>query len=238
MSSTSSKRQPKTEDAAPEVKAPEQIAIISAAAVGRVYPFAANQDIRYYLNGVALIPGKWPVIAATNGHMLYVEEDRGGFVSENLILRLSKRAAFFLKKGNKIVITRGQGKAGLATIIDGYTSEALYVEPGDCLIDGRFPNIGAVMGSSEQWAKGLVGSLAAQYLLQAKQLPGEIEFFHKVCEEPEKQATLFTAHMRTGEKGLGMIMPVFRGEALESYFPVALRPEDKPAIETPEAASA
>jgi len=224
MSSTSSKRQPKTDPATQ----PGVIASINAAAVGRVYPFAAVQDIRYYLNGVALIPGPAPVIAATNGHMLYIEEDEDGTVNEQVILRLSKRASFFLKRANQVIVSRGAGGEGIATIVDSFTHEVLYVEPGNCLIDGRYPDIGDPIGKPAQWVKGLVGEFNAGYLQQALALPGSVEFYHKDVEDPGKSAMLFTVSIRGGGKGLGCIMPMSAQHTLEAYFPVALQVESTP----------
>ena len=169
--------------------------------------------------------------------MLYLEEDDIGMVSEKLILRLSKRAAFFLKKGNKVVVTRDD-KGGIAMIVNGETMEALYVEPGNCLIDAVYPNFPPLIGDPSEWTKGLHAGFNTAYMRKALDLPGYVQFYRRLEDVADHHATLFTVEPRGGGKGLGLIMPVRMANTLDRAFPDALKAPSEVATDAPQAATA
>lgn len=214
------------------------IAVLNAEVVGRVYPFAGVNDVRYYLNGLGIFPGAAPLVVGTNGHILYLEEDTGGTVSESFIVRLSKRAAFFLKKGNKVVVSR-DSKSGSAMIVHGSTMEPLYVEPGNCLIDAKFPNFPPLLGSPSQWTQGLVGGFNTALLQKVLSIPGYAQFYHKAGEEnPDRHSVLFITQPPAGARGMGLIMPVRMATTVENAFPAALSDLDSAHFNQPKSAQA
>ncbi|MFD2271790.1 hypothetical protein ACFS07_13160 [Undibacterium arcticum] len=69
------------------------IARISAVAVKLVFPFVAQQDIRYYLNGINIRPLEdgTVMVVATDGHRYIVVRDPHGFAEKKKSLSRSAR---------------------------------------------------------------------------------------------------------------------------------------------------
>ena len=83
---------------------------IKASIMAAVSQFKANQDIRYYLEGVYVDPVEdGVVIVATNGHMLCAWRDTTGKAERPAILRI----------GNQLKAACGGGFGKRLTIIDG-----------------------------------------------------------------------------------------------------------------------
>jgi hypothetical protein len=72
-------------ETAPNTKeAPRMIARINARVLKIMFPFMAQEDIRYYLNGVNIRPldDQGVMIVATDGHRYVVVRDQHGYVEE------------------------------------------------------------------------------------------------------------------------------------------------------------
>jgi hypothetical protein len=197
------------------MNAPAILADVSAEVFRRVLGFAATQDVRYYLNGVHLVPGAKkdePVrLEASNGHLLYVEEDKSAIAQQKLIIGISARGRSLLRGPHRV-----KAYAGGAVHITNQSGAVLYIEPTAGVIEGQFPDITHLMGTPGDWHEGLGGTINTKYLLQALAVPGYVRFFSRKDAEGKfdpRSSVMFVMDGGTtnGGKAFGLIMPV-RGE--------------------------
>lgn len=73
---------------------------VNAKLVAALWPFAAKEDYRYFLNGVLIEPHpkEGVVIVATNGHMMMVAHDENGYSNGRHIVTVSKPMLSLCKK--------------------------------------------------------------------------------------------------------------------------------------------
>jgi hypothetical protein len=129
---------------------------VSVDALTKAAPFAAHQDIRSYLNGIAVIPlASGSVLAvATNGHAIVCVRDPEGFASQTVILPItSKRNKPALKKNGTVRMT---DEGAIFTEVG---DEVTFIVP-ESQIDGKFPDIQKVFGSAEQYEPGIASPFA------------------------------------------------------------------------------
>lgn len=206
---------------------------VSAEVFRRVHGFAAEQDIRYYLNGVHLVPGRTKQQAVrmegTNGHLLYCEEDKSGVVQAELIVSIGKRGRPLLRGSNRIKVYSDN-----AVHITDQSGAVLYIEPTGGVIDGKFPVIDHLVGVPTDWHEGLVAPVNTGYLLQALSIPGYVRFFSRRDKEgaPDmKSSVMFVMDGGTanGGKAFGLIMPIRAqfapNTAVDAMLPESLVPE-------------
>lgn len=192
---------------------PDVIADLSAKVMRRVLNFAAVQDLRYYLNGAQVVPGisrgNGAVrVTATNGHMLYTEEDKSAVVQRELIVNISQRGRVLLTGERRVKVFGDQ----TVHITDSHGA-ALYIEPGQGVIEGKFPDIASLVGVPTDWHEGLRAPVNVQYLKVALSVSGAIRFFSRkdpVGEFSTSSAVMFVmdSGTATGGKAMGMIMPI------------------------------
>ncbi|MFK2904983.1 hypothetical protein ISP17_13560 [Dyella ginsengisoli] len=191
------------------------LADVSAEVFRRVHGFAADQDVRYYLNGVHLVPGRTKQQAVrmegTNGHLLYCEEDKSAVVQAELIVSIGKRGRTLLRGSNRIKVYSDK-----AVHITDQSGAVLYIEPCNGVIDGKFPVIDHLVGVPADWHEGLVAPVNTGYLMQALSIPGYVRFFSRRDKEgaPDmKSSVMFIMDGGTanGGKAFGLIMPT-RGQ--------------------------
>ena len=188
---------------------PNLIADLSARVFQRVRSFAPENEIRYYLCGVHVVPGERVRLEGTNGHMIYVEEDTSGTAQKELIVNISKRGRSLLTGENRVKVY-DDGSVHITTLSGGAT---LYIEPGTGVIDAKYPAIENVIGPMTGWHEGFGAAVNVEYLQKALAVPGYVQFFSRKDAEGRydpKAAVMFVMAGGTpnGGKAFGLIMPV------------------------------
>jgi DNA polymerase III sliding clamp (beta) subunit (PCNA family) len=172
-------------DGIPEQEAPHLIARVSAVAVKLVFPFAATQDIRYYLNGVNLRPLEdgSVMVVATNGHRYIVVRDPHGFVEREVIVSISKDAIKHASNAKHTLDVMSNGTA----MFSGEVAQPLFIQPGNSIIEGDFPRIERV-ASTIGYKEGINGAVNPSYLADAlsvaKSFGNSIRFFTRDNDSP------------------------------------------------------
>ncbi|WCM21402.1 hypothetical protein NDK50_08120 [Paraburkholderia bryophila] len=164
-------------------EAPHMIARINAMAVKAAFPFIAQGDIRYYLNGVNIRPldDGSVMVVATDGHRYVVVRDQHGFAEREIIVTVKKDA---LKSCNAKSTLDVMSNGGSMVNDEGGVPQ--FIQPGNALIEGQFPrieNVASVIGYSE----GISGAINPQYLKDALAIGqhfGSIRFFTKDADSP------------------------------------------------------
>ncbi|GJH00247.1 hypothetical protein [Paraburkholderia terrae] len=195
--------------------------ILSANAVRIAYAFAADSDIRYYLNGVNVepAPGGGALITATNGHMMVQVHDTDASNVEPAIISLSKATRSFLKRGT-YVSTEFEEKR--IAVLSG-DRVPLHLQFERYEIEAKYPDIQAVLGAREDWTAGFQGAFNVSYLAQISllldevvdkrhRLSGCVSFYSrpgKLGTNEDQGPVLFILEGRF--KAWGMVMPM-RGD--------------------------
>lgn len=136
---------------------------VSAKLVALVTPFMAKADIRYYLNGINVRPhpAGGAVICATNGHMLAAVHDPDGVCEHEVTLSISPGTVAALKargNGGRVLALR----YGRVAVLEGDDEVAL--QPGDPIVDGKFPQYQNLIPPAERLKPGLVGQFNTAYI--------------------------------------------------------------------------
>lgn len=163
----------------------------------RVLPFRANNDVRFYLNGICVEPhDDGCLLAATNGHWLAVMHSKAARVDKRRILTMSndfekalKRASD--KRHDASVLVSDEGAHAILTSM---SEGELYVEPGKSFIDGKFPEWRKVVPPIDKLAPGLVAPLQSKYIsmlhkASTTQMYNGIKFWH-TADNPDQGAVL------------------------------------------------
>jgi hypothetical protein len=174
-------------DGMPEAEqaASHMIARVNAVAVKLVYPFAAQQDIRYYLNGVNIRPldDGSVMIVATDGHRYIVVRDPHGFAEREMIVTISKDALKHAGNAKHTLDVMSNG----AAMFSGEVAQPLFIQPGNSLIEGAFPRIERV-ASTIGYREGITGPVNPAYLADAlaigKSFGNSIRFFTRDGDSP------------------------------------------------------
>jgi hypothetical protein len=145
--------------------------ILSANAVRIAYAFAADSDIRYYLNGINVepAPGGGALITATNGHRLVQVHDTEASNVEPVIMSLSKATRAFLKRGT-FVSTEFEDKR--VAVLSG-DRVPLHLQFERYEIEAKYPDWRAVLGERESWTAGFQGTFNVEYLAEISSLLDE-----------------------------------------------------------------
>ena len=186
---------------------------IPARDLARVLPFRAEDDLRYYLNGVYVEPySDGCLLVATNGHWIAVMDSKGARADLARILSVSKP---FDKAIREAVSSHSEAKV----TVDTETSRAVlsaeyerYVEPGTTpFLDGKFPEWRKVIPPVEHLKPGLIAPLQTKYIsyLQRSTTPDDhypgVRFWHD-SRDPEKTAVV--ARFNKCPEFIVAIMPV------------------------------
>lgn len=186
---------------------------ISSRALSFCAHFKANQDIRYWLNGVCVVPVQAEIggvlVAATDGHTMGVWHDAKGEVDRQVIMRVSPGLLSAAAKGG-VVRTIGDRLAvvHLNTKTEVEDSEAYvqanedraYVDPKGGLerweVDGKFPDVLRVipsLGDLNECTGYHPGAISAKYLARLDKALPKSKFGGRGCiirQKDEKSAAL------------------------------------------------
>jgi len=149
-------------DAEPK-EAPHMIARINSMAIKIAFPFMAQNDIRYYLNGINIRPLEdgAVMIVATDGHRYVVVHDQHGYAERELIVSIKKDG---LKNCNA-KSTFDVMSNGSACVND-EVGMPTFIQPGNSMIEGAFPRIENV-ASATGYTEGISGAINPSYLKDA-----------------------------------------------------------------------
>lgn len=164
-------------------EAPHMIARVNAMAIKVAFPFMAQNDIRYYLNGLNIRPLEdgSVMVVATDGHRYVVVRDQHGYAEKEIVVTVRKDA---LKSCNSKSTLDVMSNGG--SMINDENGMSQFIQPGNALIDGIFPrieNVASVIGYSE----GISGAINPQYLKDALAIGqhfGSIRFFTRDADSP------------------------------------------------------
>lgn len=136
------------------------IARVNSVAIKAAFPFIAQEDVRYYLNGVNIRPlddGSIMVVA-TDGHRFIIIRDPAGYAEDECIVRVSKDA---IKHAGEMVTFDVMSDGG--TMWNDKSTAQLFIQPGNSVIDGVFPRIESVI-STLGYEEGIHGAINMNFL--------------------------------------------------------------------------
>lgn len=168
-----------------EQETAHMIVRINAVAAKLAFPFMAQQDIRYYLNAINIRPLEdgSAMIVATNGHRYIVVRDPNGYVEREVIVAISKDGLKHMGNAKHTLDVMSNGNS----MISGPVAEPLFIQPGNSLVEGKFPRIERV-ASTIGYREGISGSVNPHYLSDAlaigKAFSGSIRFYTKDEDSP------------------------------------------------------
>lgn len=171
----------------PEEKpaAAHMIARVNAMAVKLVFPFMAQNDVRYYLMGINIRPldDGSIMIVATDGHRYIIVRDPHGYAEEELVVSISKDAIKHMANAKHTLDVMSNG----SVIVSGAVAEPLFIQPGEALIREKFPRIERV-ASVIGYQEGISGAVNPRYLYDAlqigRQFGDSIRFFSRDSDSP------------------------------------------------------
>ena len=198
-------------------EAPHMIARINAMVIKIAFPFMAQNDIRYYLNGINVRPleDDTVMIVATDGHRYIVIRDQHGYAEQEVIVSIKKDALKTCNaKSTLDVMSNG------SAIINDEAGQPQFIQPGKSLIEGTFPRIENV-ASAIGYSEGISGAINPAYLKDALvigQYFGSIRFFTRDADSPQ----MFVVGGLGDLEVFGGIMKVRDSfEQLPTWFPRA-----------------
>lgn len=159
------------------------VARVNAMAIKVAFPFMAQNDIRYYLNGINIRPldDGAVMIVATDGHRYIVIRDQHGYVEDEIIVSVKKDALKSCNaKSTLDVMSNG------SAMINDEQGQPQFIQPGRSTVEGNFPrieNVASALGYSE----GISGAINPAYLKDALtigQYFGSIRFFTRDADSP------------------------------------------------------
>lgn len=161
------------------------IARVSAVAVKLVFPFAGQNDIRFYLNGINIRPldDGSVMVVASDGHRLIVVRDPNGYAEREVIVRIDKDALKHAANAKHTLDVMSNG----AAMFSGEVAQPLFIQPGNSLIDGAFPRVERII-STIGYREGIAGAVNPGYLSDAlaiaKSFGNSIRFFTRDADSP------------------------------------------------------
>lgn len=186
MNATTKNEQSSLEGMADDDQGPGHlIARVSAAAIKLVFPFAATQDIRFYLNGVNIRPlaDGSVMVVASDGHRIIVVRDPNGYAEREVIVRVDKDALKHASNAKHTLDVMSNG----AAMFSGEVAQPLFIQPGNSLIEGAFPRVERII-TTVGYREGIAGPVNPAYLTDAlavaKSFGNSVRFFTRDADSP------------------------------------------------------
>ncbi len=199
--------------------------------------FKAKHDIRYYLQGVNVekAPQGGVYLVATDGHTMAVIYDKDGLIEgrDSAIIAIEPGMAAAAKLAerkktdrlNYAVIVRGTRAMVAVPETDGLE---LFIQPGKCVIEAKFPNWRAVLPDFEKLKPGALGEIAvnAHYMARFSKVTTDKRYQGMSLwqEAPEKPLVV---QIETLLEAVFVVMPM-RGEGRPLQFKQFLLPKEEP----------
>lgn len=207
----------------------ESIVDFDASKAMLIKPFAAQNDIRYYICGINVRPCAQGgvMLAATDGHRLVAIYDETGKAEREVTLRfnvpraVTKFPARVLIEGKRLVIRSNDTE--------------LFVQAGDAEIDGKFPDWLKVVPDFSKLTLGLPGAYNAKYLSDLLDLAGNSSFVQFYMRTDPEASTTSAVVCRYSDRPelVGVLMParyVDHGGAAPDWLRKAMPAEKLAAV--------
>jgi hypothetical protein len=198
---------------------------VSAKAIKIASIFSAKDDIRTYLKGVNIRPlsDGTAMISASDGHTAIVLRDENGFVGKEVTISICKDLLKYANNPSNVFVVFDNGKV----VVQNIHSEEIFIQPGNSLIDGKFPRLEKTI-KFEGYKKGILGSYNPKYLFRAitlsKEFAGSISFFHK--EDVDVLIFSIESHELSLDC-IGAIMPMHGEATLPTWFNPTIEQSDE-----------
>ena len=209
--------------------------------------FKAVHDIRYYLCGVYVekAPQGGVFLVATDGHSMAVVYDKDGNIdgAENAIVTIDPGMVSAAKKAAK-----SEGKSGLQyrvivrgtramVAVPGADGMELFIQPGRCLIEAKFPEWRKVMPAFDKLKPGAVADCMVNPSYLARFAKIGTDRFKGIAlwqEAPEKPIVVQALAL---PEAFFVVMPM-KGEGALGKFAAFMPPTEKEGekVEVAEAA--
>jgi hypothetical protein len=185
---------------------------VNAKYVKALYPFKADKDVRYYLEGIHISPHQagGAVLRAMNGHVAGIIYDKSAVCDESILLKLNRSALQHCtsREGDRFLVVDGKR----ASICDKANKE-YYLQPNDCRLDGKYPSFdklipdnlvpGAPSQYSPEYFEILSNRLGSRY--------SALSFFHL----PDSPRSALIVRNSAMPELIALLMPM-KMEAIES----------------------
>lgn len=220
--------------------------------ITRLMPFKATVDIRYYICGIHVERAPQDVggvyVMATDGHCLAVIHDKTGSIegADSAIINISPAAAqackTAVKKKQMVMSHRLLVRGARLFVAPGFDSEGQanehFVQPGKCLIEGKFPDWRKIMPDFAKLKRGaLTGDcINPRYVGRLGQIDAGNRFGGMATFWQEDPTKVVVCQVTGVPEMLVLIMPA-RGDSADlqksliPYFP--FRKEEAPAPAQP-----
>lgn len=181
-----------------------QVLRVSKEAIALCAPFAAVNDMRFFLNGVYVrqVEDGGVLAIATNGHAVICVRDPDGFADAPIILPVGKarNPALFKGKGGSVRLTAD------GVVFSESLSAVQFVAP-EGPVDGQFPGILELFaGDKSQWAEGIRGAFDVRLLQLVAGAAGKegVRFWTRTDAEGATTQLAFSI----AQKAFGLVMPL------------------------------
>lgn len=210
-----------------------------------IHLFAANNDIRYYLNGVRIEPHpeQGAIIVATNGHIMAVVHDPDGYcaepmivgdVSKQLISACTSRGKTMPPTGLYIgsggaVVAMGELKSGDIEPFGGGVTFVSRIS----IVDGKYPDWRKVLPARREPSTDFP-HVAAKYLAifeKAVKVFGVVKTYTGIRFEsrgPELSMIARIMDFELTERFAAVVMPLRSDGPTQDILPVWLMPKEEP----------
>lgn len=205
-----------------------------AAKLAKVLPYAADSDVRYYLNGVCIRPDSrgGVLVIATDGSTLYCVRDPAGVADKETILPLNRRRHTRYLKADHQLIVDAQDNIW----VNDRGGNRLWVSPQGP-VDGKFPKLEGLVGDLAGYAEGLHGGFQRsllQRMLDASGQHGMLRCYTATEQDGKPGKLLFV----TGADSFGIVMPMRSDHRLDTVIPPEFLPQKAEPAPVAEAAHA
>lgn len=186
-----------------------------------VLPFKANEDIRYYLNGIAIEPvaSGGALLIATNGHVMAILHSPTAAADKPRVLAIPTKLPELIdavggkRDSDELHVENEQSHL---TLYDGDGDRLILAGPA--FIDGRFPDWRMVCPKPDDLVEGLVNVIDAKYLAMVRRCyPSDnyngLMFWHRKGDSSNSLATIVRGSARP--ELVILVMPLRRDQSYD-----------------------
>lgn len=199
--------------------------------------FKAKTDIRYYLCGVYVekAPQGGLYLVATDGHTMALVYDKEGTIegAESAIVTVDPGLVSAAKKADakisrslpyKVMV---RGTRAMVAVPDTDSME-LFIQPGKCLIEGKFPQWRKVLPDFEKLKPGAMAECAvnAVYMARFSKLIADKRYCGMALWQESPQKPIVVQIEKLPE-AVFVVMPM-RGEGHPEHFKMFAAPKEEP----------
>lgn len=126
--------------------------------------FMAKSDIRYYLMGIYIEPHAdgGAVLVATDGHRMLCVRDKEAEIKDAFLFKINGGVQAFCRKADAFVTINPETQRLTIEV----PSEELFIQPGKCGIEGKFPDWRKVVPSFSALKPAVADFVKAKYIAE------------------------------------------------------------------------